>query len=70
MMDNLELRPPKQNALASGLAETSGGALLVLGAATPLAAAVLNASMLTAIRKVTWTRARGTRTAATSTTWS
>ena len=38
MMDNLELRPPKQNALASGLAETAGGALLVLAAATPLAA--------------------------------
>jgi putative oxidoreductase len=52
MMDNLELRPPKQNALASGLAETAGGALLTLGAATPLAAALLDGTMFTAIRKV------------------
>jgi putative oxidoreductase len=52
MMDNLELRPPKRTALASGLAETAGGALLALGAATPLAAALLNGTMFTAIRKV------------------
>lgn len=52
MMDSIELRPARRNALAASLAETVGGALLVLGAATPLAAAVLNGSMLTAIRKV------------------
>jgi putative oxidoreductase len=52
MMDNLELRPPKRNALASGIAETAGGALLALGVATPLAAALLNGTMFTAIRKV------------------
>jgi putative oxidoreductase len=52
MMENLELRPPKRNALASGLAETVGGGLLALGAATPLAAALLNGMMFTAIRKV------------------
>jgi putative oxidoreductase len=52
LMDNLELRPPKQTALASGLAETAGGALLALGAATPLAAALLEGTMFTAIRKV------------------
>jgi putative oxidoreductase len=52
MMDKLELRPARHNALAAGLAETAGGVLLALGAATPLAAAVLNGSMFTAIRKV------------------
>lgn len=52
MMDRLEPRPPKRNALASALSETVGGALVVLGAATPVAAAVLNGSMFTAIRKV------------------
>jgi putative oxidoreductase len=52
MMEKLELRPAMRNALASGLSEAAGGALLVLGAATPLAAAALNGSMFTAIRKV------------------
>jgi putative oxidoreductase len=52
MMDQLELRPAKRNALASGLAETVGGALVTAGAATPLGAALLNGTMFTAIRKV------------------
>lgn len=52
MMDKLELRPAKGHALAVAVAETVGGALLMLGAATPLAAATLNGSMFTAIRKV------------------
>jgi putative oxidoreductase len=52
MMNKLEMRPPKRNALASGLSETAGGALLVLGAATPVAAAILNGTMFTAVRKV------------------
>jgi putative oxidoreductase len=52
MMDKLEMRPPREQALAVSLAETAGGALVALGAATPLAAAVLNGSMFTAIRKV------------------
>jgi len=52
MMDQLDLRPARRNALAVSLAETAGGALLTLGAATPLAAALLNGSMFTAIRKV------------------
>jgi putative oxidoreductase len=51
-MDQLDLRPARRNALAVSLAETAGGALLTLGAATPLAAALLNGSMFTAIRKV------------------
>ncbi|MGH2782813.1 MAG: DoxX family protein, partial [Thermoleophilaceae bacterium] len=52
MMDGLELRPGRRHALAASLAETVGGAMLALGALTPLAAALLNGSMFTAIRKV------------------
>ncbi|MEA2419540.1 MAG: putative oxidoreductase [Thermoleophilaceae bacterium] len=52
MMDKLELRPPRRHALAAGLSETAGGALLALGALTPLAAALLSGTMFTAIRKV------------------
>jgi putative oxidoreductase len=52
MMDNLDMKPPKQQALAASWAETAGGALIVLGAATPLAAALLIGTMITAIRKV------------------
>jgi putative oxidoreductase len=48
----LGLRPGRRHALAAGLAETGGGALLVLGVANPLASAVLTATMLTAIRRV------------------
>ncbi len=35
--ENLGLRPGKRHATAAGVAEAGGGALLVLGAATPLA---------------------------------
>ncbi|MGN6473855.1 MAG: DoxX family protein [Mycobacteriales bacterium] len=52
MMDSIEMRPAKAHAYAAGVAETTGGALLALGAATPLAAASLIGVMLTAIRKV------------------
>jgi putative oxidoreductase len=38
--------------MAAGAAEAGGGALLVLGAATPLASAVLIATMMTAIQRV------------------
>ena len=48
----LGMRPGKQHAAAAGAAEAGGGALLVLGLATPLAATALIAVMLTAIRKV------------------
>ena len=48
----LGLRPGKRHALAAGAAEAGGGALVVLGAATPLASAVLIATMLTAIKRV------------------
>jgi putative oxidoreductase len=52
MMGALQMRPTRANALAAGVTETAGGALLVLGAATPLAASSLIGTMLTAIRKV------------------
>ena len=50
--ENLGLRPGKRHALAAGAAEAGGGALLVLGAATPLASAAITATMLTAINRV------------------
>lgn len=52
MMEGLEMRPPRQHALAAGVTETAGGALLAAGLATPLAAASLIGVMITAIRKV------------------
>src|SRR5581483_8991919 len=51
-MEKLEMRPAPQHALAAGLSESVGGALLALGLATPLAAASLIGTMITAIRKV------------------
>jgi putative oxidoreductase len=50
--ESLGLRPGKQHAIAAGAAEAGGGALLVLGAATPLASTALIATMLTAIHRV------------------
>ena len=50
--ESLGLRPGKRHATAAGVAEAGAGALLVLGAATPVAAAVVTATMVTAIRKV------------------
>ena len=52
MMDKLELEPPRRNAMAASVAETAGGALLALGALTPLAGALITSTMTTAIRKV------------------
>ncbi len=52
MMGALEMRPTRPNAIAAGVTETAGGALLVAGAATPLAGASLIGTMFTAIRKV------------------
>jgi putative oxidoreductase len=48
----LDLRPGKRHATAAGVSEALGGALLVLGAATPLAAGMIIGTMTTAIRKV------------------
>jgi putative oxidoreductase len=50
--EQLGLRPGKPNAIAAGAAEAGGGALLALGLETPFAAAVLTATMLTAIHRV------------------
>jgi putative oxidoreductase len=50
--ESIGLRPGKRHAVAAGAAEAGGGALLVLGAATPLASAALIATMLTAIHRV------------------
>jgi putative oxidoreductase len=52
MMHKLDLHPGRRNALAAGAAETTGGALLALGALTPLAGALITSTMTTAIRKV------------------
>jgi putative oxidoreductase len=52
MMDSLELRPARRNALAAGISETAGGALLAAGALMPVAGALLAGRMTTAIRKV------------------
>jgi putative oxidoreductase len=54
MMDKLDMKPPKEQALLASWAETAGGGLLVAGFLTPLAAAMLTGSMITAIRKVHW----------------
>ncbi len=50
--EQLGMRPARHNAIAAGVAETGGGAALVLGFATPLAGAALTATMLTAISRV------------------
>jgi putative oxidoreductase len=48
----LGLRPGRPNAIAAGVAEAGGGALLASGLATPIAASALTATMLTAIETV------------------
>ncbi len=50
--ENLGLRPGRHHALAAGVAEAGGGALMTLGLATPLAASMLTGTMLTAINRV------------------
>jgi putative oxidoreductase len=50
--ESMGLRPGKRHATAAGVAETAGGALLALGALTPVAAAAITGVMITAIRKV------------------
>jgi putative oxidoreductase len=50
--EQLGLRPGRRNAMAAGAAEAGGGALLAAGLATPLAASVLTATMMTAIKTV------------------
>jgi putative oxidoreductase len=50
--EQMGLRPGRRHAAAAGLSETVGGALLALGALTPLAATLITGTMTTAIRKV------------------
>jgi putative oxidoreductase len=50
--ESMGLRPGKRHAIAAGAAEAVGGALLTLGAFTPLAASLLTGTMVTAVRKV------------------
>jgi putative oxidoreductase len=50
--EQLGLRPGRAHAAAAGAAETAGGGLLIAGALTPVAGALLSGSMITAIRKV------------------
>lgn len=50
--ESIGLRPGKRHATAAGWAETLGGALLTLGALTPVAQATITGTMVTAIRKV------------------
>jgi putative oxidoreductase len=52
MMESLEMRPGRRHAIAAGATETAGGTMLALGALTPLPAAALIGTMITAIRKV------------------
>jgi putative oxidoreductase len=49
--ESLGLKPGKRHATAAGVAETLGGALLTLGALTPLATTLVSGTMVTAIRK-------------------
>jgi putative oxidoreductase len=50
--EQIGLRPGRANAIAAGAAEAGGGALLLLGLATPVASSVLISTMLTAIHRV------------------
>jgi putative oxidoreductase len=50
--EQIGLRPARANAIAAGAAEAGGGALLAAGLATPVAASMLTATMLTAIHRV------------------
>ena len=52
--DQLGFRPGRRYALAAGAAEAGGGLLFALGAATPLGAAAVSGSMITAIKTVHW----------------
>jgi putative oxidoreductase len=50
--DKMGLRPAKAHAIAAGVAEAGGGALLITGVANPLAGAALTGVMTTAVEKV------------------
>lgn len=50
--ETLGLRPGRRHAVAAGAAETAGGALITLGALTPVGATLISSVMITAMRKV------------------
>ena len=50
--EQIGLKPGKRHATGAGAAEAVGGALLTLGALTPVAAGLITGTMITAIRKV------------------
>jgi len=50
--DKMGLRPAKAHAVAAGVAEAGGGALLISGLANPVAGAALTGVMTTAVEKV------------------
>jgi putative oxidoreductase len=50
--ESLGLKPGKHAAIAAGVAEAGGGALLATGVAVPIAGAAITATMTTAIREV------------------
>ena len=50
--EKLGLKPGRRQATAAGASETLGGALLTLGALTPVAGGLITGTMITAIRKV------------------
>lgn len=50
--ESMGLAPGQAHAAGAGAAETTGGALMVAGMATPLAGSLLSGTMITAIRKV------------------
>jgi putative oxidoreductase len=52
--ESLGLRPGRRNAIVAGIAEAGGGTLLVLGLATPAAAAAVGSVMVTALRTAIW----------------
>ena len=49
--ESLGLTPGRKHATAAGAAETIGGALVTLGALTPVGATLISGTMVTAIRK-------------------
>jgi putative oxidoreductase len=52
--ESIGLRPGRRNAIAAGIAEAGGGALLALGLATQAAGAAVGGVMVTALRTAVW----------------
>ena len=50
--EKMGMHPPKVHAVAAGVAEAGGGALLITGRANPLAGTLLTGVMTTAVEKV------------------